>query len=437
MDGAPQGHNGTADEHRPRVIVSCDPPIGPRLKQDLRPYCPAQHLDRFDDFVRYVESTDSLRTSQEANLRALMRTEGHYDPHQRMRDLDHDGTAAEVIFHGSQNGEPIPFVVSDPSIGVATMGRVYDVDYELAGVGRHIYNQWLADFCSVEPERHVGLAHLPMWDIDAAVKELEWARAAGLKGVNFPAEAGPTETSRSRWGGVNYYHDPVWEPFWSACEDNQMPLATHGGAGTPTAFPGGNPIWVLEAQELSRRPMHRLILSAVFERHPGLKMVLTEQPGDWWRTRLADMDSIHMTVGRHENLLPKLPSEYAAANCFIGASFQSRFEAEDAVVHGYAGNILWGTDYPHVEGTWKYPEDPEAEPVSIISARYTYHDLPAEDVVGMLGLNAVQVYGLDVEALAKVAERINAPTLAHINKPVDEIPADHGMWAFRQLGAFA
>ena len=75
--------------------------------------------------------------------------------------------------------------------------------------------------------------------------------------------------------------------------------------------------------------------------------------------------------------------------------------------------------------------------MSIISARYTYHDLPAEDVVGMLGLNAVQVYGLDVEALAKVAERINAPTLAHINKPVDEIPADHGMWAFRQLGAFA
>ena len=38
------------------------------------------------------------------------------------------------------------------------------------GVGRHIYNAWLADFVSVEPERHIGLAQLPMWDIDASVE---------------------------------------------------------------------------------------------------------------------------------------------------------------------------------------------------------------------------------------------------------------------------
>ena len=36
--------------------------------------------------------------------------------------------------------------MSDGSAGAATMGRHYDVDYEHAAVGRHMYNQWLADF---------------------------------------------------------------------------------------------------------------------------------------------------------------------------------------------------------------------------------------------------------------------------------------------------
>ena len=280
-----------AASNAPLIVVSCDTHAGPRLKEDLRPYCPEKYVEQFDDFTKYVEGTDSLRTSQEDNLRALMKTSGHYDPHQRMRDLDHDGTAAEVIFHGSQNGQPIPFVISDPSIGIATMGRTYEVDYELARVGRHMYNQWLADFCSVEPERHVGLAHLPMWDIDDAIKELEWARNAGLRAVNFPCESGPSETTRSRWGGRYYYNDPIWEPFWSACEDLGMQLATHGGAGDPIDLPGGGQTWMIEAQELGRRPMHRMIFAGVFERHPALKLILTEHPGDWWRTRLADMDS--------------------------------------------------------------------------------------------------------------------------------------------------
>ena len=426
------------DQTTPLIVVSCDTHVGPRLKEELRPYCPQQYLEQFDDFIAYIEGTNTVRQAgRQDEIRTLLRTSGHYEPYQRLRDLDHDGTAAEVIFHGSQNGEPIPFVVSDPSIGVATMSRVYDVDYELAGVGRHIYNAWLADFCSVEHERRVGLAHLPLWDIDAAIEELKWAKEAGLRGVNFPAESGPFETSRSRWGGQYHYHDPVWEPFWSACEDLEMTLATHGGAGTPTALPGGNPIWVLEAQDLSRRPMHRMIMSGVFERHPGLKLVLTEQPGDWWRTKLADMDSVQLTVGFREGLLPKQPSEYAMSNVYIGASFQSRAEAEDAVKYGYSSNILWGTDYPHVEGTWRYPEDPDATPMSILSARYTYAGLPAGDIKAMLGGNAVDVYHLDHDALAKVAARISAPTLDQINVPVDSVPENAGMWAFRQLGAFA
>ena len=39
------------DRHRPVVIVSNDTHIGPRLVEDLRPYCPREHLDEYDQFI--------------------------------------------------------------------------------------------------------------------------------------------------------------------------------------------------------------------------------------------------------------------------------------------------------------------------------------------------------------------------------------------------
>jgi predicted TIM-barrel fold metal-dependent hydrolase len=420
------------------VIVSSDTHIGPRLREDLRQYCPQQYLDDFDRFTTYIEDVDSglnagLRPGQDpAAVARHLRTAGHYDPHARLRDLDQDGTACEVIFHGSQNHQPVPFISSDASVGKHSMERIYEVDYELAAVGRHIYNQWLADFCSVEPERHVGLAHLPMWNIDDAVKEATWAAEHGLRGVNFPAEAGPEQHSRSRWGGQFKYHDPVWEPFWSACEDLGLVLATHGGAGDPDDLPGGYPIWLYEVNELTRRPMHRLIMSGVFERHPNLKTVVTEQPGDWWLTKMHDLDTLQWMAQ-----LPKKPSQYMRDNCFLGAAFQARFEAKDAVENDYWQNILWGTDYPHVEGTWLHTDDMDAEPMSHIAMRYTYAGIDPEKVKAMIGLNAVKVYNLDGEYLHKVAQTINAPTMEQLQTPVDAVPEGAGMWAFRQLGAFA
>ena len=35
----------------PLVIVSCDTHIGPRLRDDLRPYCPPDFLDDFDAYA--------------------------------------------------------------------------------------------------------------------------------------------------------------------------------------------------------------------------------------------------------------------------------------------------------------------------------------------------------------------------------------------------
>ena len=106
----------------------------------------------------------------------------------------------------------------------ARQRRELHFDRELATVGVRIYNDWLADFCSVEPARHVGLAHLPMWDPVAATAELPRVADAGLRGVNFPA---------LRHGVYLEYNDRAWDPFWAECEARRLTLCTHVGAASP------------------------------------------------------------------------------------------------------------------------------------------------------------------------------------------------------------
>jgi len=432
--------------HAPLVVVSCDTHIGPRLVDDLRPYCPAGLHDQFDAYA------GDLQAKREAAAAARQRvsfggkemgedwgvrldnlqTPGHYDIHERMRDLDADGIAAEVMFHDSQNGEPIPFQTDTLLMRSANIAQ----DFDLLRAGQRIYNQWLADVCSVEPERHIGLMHLPMWDINAAIEELQWARSVGLKGINFPTPKPYIEP----------YNSPSWDPFFSACEDLDVTLCNHGGAASSGgAFPGSMSIAKFEISMMARIcPMDQLVFGGVFERHPGLRLVLTESPGNWWHFVLKEMDSIYLTDTRsygpsERERVPRLPSEYAAEQVFIGASFHARFEAEDAIAGGYEDRVIWGSDYPHFEGTYQYGAlGPNGEPMTWASWRFNYAGLPEDSVRAFLGGNAMNAYDLDDTALADVAGRINAPSYEDLNSAaVTERPAGAGHLAFRSFGFWA
>jgi hypothetical protein len=178
----------------------------------------------------------------------------------------------------------------------------------------------------------------------------------------------------------------------------------------------------------------------VFERHPGLKLVITETPGNWFPPTATELDTLHAFYDskREEPLnkalleqVPRPPSEYMANNVFFGASFASPYEVEQAMLHGLGSQLLWGSDYPHLEGTFVYSEDRDGPSVTRLALRNTFCKVPAAETMRMVGQNAVDVYHLDAAALGAIAREIDAPTLEQLATPIDAVPEAASVTAFR------
>jgi predicted TIM-barrel fold metal-dependent hydrolase len=309
----------------------------------------------------------------------------HWDAALRLRELERDGIAAEVIFPqpGGLTGPPFyPF------------GHAFDPErLELAQAGARAYNRWLVDFCkgSPHPDRHVGLALIAdVGDVAAVVRELEWARDAGLRGVVL----------RSQPLGQPLWHHPRYEPIWAACAALDLPVHTHGGEGPELGdVPGSRAVYFTEITWYAHRLLWLLIWSGALERHPRLRLVFTEQFADWIPDVLHRMDAqfegaVASTTLHHG--LSLRPSEYWARQCYVGSSLMTRRECERRHQIGVP-TIMWGSDFPHAEGTW---------PNTARRLHEAFDGVPEAELRPMLGETAARVYGLDLAALAPLAERI-------------------------------
>jgi predicted TIM-barrel fold metal-dependent hydrolase len=178
-----------------------------------------------------------------------------------------------------------------------------------------------------------------------------------------------------------------------------------------------------------------MVFAGIFERHPRLKVVLTEQTGEWWSATMREYDQTWETLNwAVKDQVPRRPSEYCAEQVFIGGSYLSKWEAHLAVRDGYVANLMWGSDYPHAEGTFQYRDDPDDPSVTHLALRHTFSGIPSRDAKLILSDNALRCYGLDVDALRAVATRINAPTLDELAQPLDAIPDWTVSMAFRSYG---
>jgi predicted TIM-barrel fold metal-dependent hydrolase len=324
---------------------------------------------------------------------------GAWDHDERIKVLDADGVAGEVIFpDGITEMNAPPF-----GAGIGMTPR--DADRELQWAGARAHNRWLAELVQMAPERREGVAVVPAtWDIDEAVTEVRWARENGLGSIMLPV----------MWHDHAPYSDECYDPLWAVCQDLDVVVHYHSGPAPMTDYFGQWPpagdkptrrgamgIYVSEVAWWLARPLTFLIWGGVFEMFPKLKVAATEGTSIWVPSFLELLDQ---RAGQHAGAqklgdftshLKLKPSEYFARNIRVGAMIPER-EAELRHEIG-VGNVMWGTDYPHPEGSW--PETAERLVKS-------FRGVPVAERDAMLGGNAAEWYRFDTEKLAPLVARI-------------------------------
>jgi predicted TIM-barrel fold metal-dependent hydrolase len=277
-------------------------------------------------------------------------------------------------------------------------------DLQWAGCTAH--NRWMAEFVSTAPERRIGLGCIPvLWDIDRAVEGIRWAKENGLRGLVFPP----------RWGKYDGYHSARYDPVWEVCQDLDMPIHFHSGPAPIEDYfgplpppeghvvsPGAMGVYITEVAMWLVRPLTFMLWGGVFERFPKLKVAMTEGTAVWVPEYLELLEQRYsethysQKLGDYRSHLSMSPVGYFRRNVRVGASCMPRREAEMRHDIG-VDTIMWGTDYPHPEGSWPYTKK---------QMRETFHGLPEDEIAKMLGGTAAEFYSVDTEKLAPLAARI-------------------------------
>jgi predicted TIM-barrel fold metal-dependent hydrolase len=282
---------------------------------------------------------------------------GGYEPRARLEDMDKDHIRAEVIYGGG----PLP-----------------SQQPELRRASHAAYNDWLADFCSEDPKRLLGVAYLPCDAPEVAVAEVKRAAGRGLRGCVIP-----------RFPGDGEWFDREWDGLWKAIIDAGWAAAIHvGGQGRKAEMPSTDATGFMSGVLMSKFAMaeavSRFALSGLLARYPGLSVVSVEGQLGWIPFTQYYLDHIwekHRYWTKSE--LKERPSTYFKRQVY--ATFM-----EDPVglrEREFIGvdNILWSSDYPHSETTW---------PNSLKLTSEWMRDFPEQDRRKILHENAERLYKL-------------------------------------------
>lgn len=288
------------------------------------------------------------------------------DPVLRQEDMDLDGVDADVVY----------------GLAAETLMRMEDP--EAANEMCRIYNDWLVDFCRNSNGRLYGLASIYYSDIDAAVREVKRVseyRRAGIVGINLAM----SRETRPLWHAS-------WEPLWRTISESGLPLHLHCFRSLPLTLEEIDVVGqakraafftsVTGFQMSLVHPLAALIGSGVLERYPKLRVVLGESGLGWLPYTLERMD--HEFKGRFQDLeLKLLPSEYWRRQC--KACFQTDRIGFKLIDELGVETLMWGSDYPHSDGTWPESSKVFAEQFSC---------LPEAVVHAITCENAGRFYGI-------------------------------------------
>jgi predicted TIM-barrel fold metal-dependent hydrolase len=340
---------------------------------------------------------------------------GAWDCDRRLAEMDREGVAAEMVYAG----DPRAITPLSPQF------RPYPQD--VVAAGNRAYHRWAADAFGSARDRILCVGDPGSGvDMDAMLAELDWIAEHGFVGTYVP-----TMTARPDFPPL---YDQFFEPFWSRVEDTGLTLVIHAGFGTEQCeFLGkiedlkrnmeaegrddllseiiNNAEGFFSKDLRPRRAMWQMMLGGVFDRHPGLKLVMTEVRGDWLPATLAHLDRAYEQA-RAELPARRRPSEYWHEHGLMSLSFIHKSEVAMRHQMGIE-TIFFGRDYPHAEGTWPNTRDWLSD---------AFAGVPDDELRLLLGENAIRVLGLDRARLAAVAERIG-PTVADVTGRTPDLDA--------------
>ena len=337
--------------------------------------------------------------------------EGLWSLKTRIKEMDREGVAAEFVFPGDQHAIDIFWNTTNGTYALPALDA-----------GARAYNRWSFDEFGAGRDRLLLIgAPITGLDMTASLAELDWLAAHGFTGQYTPGYC-------SVPGQIPVY-DSYWDPLWAACAERNLVLISHAGWGLPQGYmhaemsaaaaeakaEGGGQNEVIDklmkgifnekgvfADLRSRQSMWLMMLSGVFDRHPTLKVMMTEIRCDWIPATLGLLDRV-WEQNRHKLPAKRRPSEYWRSNCMAGLSFMNK--AEVGLRHGVGvDRMAFGRDYPHTEATW---------PNTLQYLSDLFRGVPENEVRAIMGENLIRFLGLDRAKLAAIAARI-APTYRQI-----------------------
>jgi predicted TIM-barrel fold metal-dependent hydrolase len=294
---------------------------------------------------------------------------GGNDPRERVKEMTVDGVSGEVLY---------------PTIAMDQFGIK---DAALQEACFRVYNDWLIEYCNAGPKALYGIACISLYQIDNAIREMERAKKAGMRGVliwQIPPAA------------LSFASDH-YERFWAAAQDLDMPVSLHILTGEPygpgelvTRFANAPGLEILREAVNTKllyvtNALLDIVGSGVLERFPRLKIVLVENEVSWLPFVLSQWDKYSARGGRFATAMKLLPSEYFKRQVY--ATFFNDAPIRTLLQDWGFDNCMWSNDFPHPNSTWPHSRD--------VIARDLGHLSPALRKK-LVSENAVRLYNLSL-----------------------------------------
>ena len=138
---------------------------------------------------------------------------GTYDVHERIKDMDANGVLGSLNFP------------SFPRFSGAMFAAVAERDEDLALAVVRAYNDWhIEDWCGAYPGRMIPCVLGPIWNAELMAQEMRRTAKKGVHAVTFSMNPYAL--------GLPSMHDDYWDPFWAACDENEIVVCLHIGSGS-------------------------------------------------------------------------------------------------------------------------------------------------------------------------------------------------------------